>query len=74
MTTPDCGSNCGASGLHSVADCLKRRGMPAALAPCAGEVPRLRVALLEAYAELHALRAECARLDALLALPVEVEP
>ena len=62
MTAPDCGAGCGASGLHSVTDCLRRRGLPAALAPCAGEVPALRVALLDAYCARNAALAEVERL------------
>ena len=59
MSAPDCGAlGCTRSGLHSVADCLRGRGLPAALAPVAGEVPALRVALLDAYAAGYQLRAE----------------
>lgn len=37
-----CAAGCGLDRLHSNAECLDRRGLPAALSPRAGDVPRLR--------------------------------
>jgi hypothetical protein len=47
MSGPDCGAGCGATGLHSLADCLRRRGLDPKLAPRAGDIARLRARVAE---------------------------